>query len=101
MAARSAALPLCLFILACSIQSVNENLTAPGHLKLVRLTSKYGSDAVAKMIDTFADADAAVHSAVYRCTRNEALERMLPFVRTTLTENYMYRDYRLYHAQQG
>ena len=54
-----------------------------------------------KIIDTFADADAAVHSAVYRCTRNEALERMMPFVRTTLTENYMYRDYRLYHAQQG
>lgn len=67
--------------------------------KLVQLTAKYGSDAVAKMTDTFADADAAFHSAIYRCTRNEALERMISFVRTTLTESYMRRDYRIYHAQ--
>ena len=67
--------------------------------KLVHLTAKYGSDAVAKMTDTFADADAAFHSVIYRCTRNEALERMIPFVRMTLTESYMRRDYRIYHAR--
>ena len=67
--------------------------------RLVQLTAKYGSDAVARMTDTFADADAAFHSAIYRCTRNEVLERMIPFVRTTLTESYMRRDYRVYHAR--
>lgn len=67
--------------------------------KLVQLTAKYGSDAVGRMTDVFADADAEFHSAIYRCTRNEVLERMIPFVKVTLTESYMHRDYRTYHAK--
>lgn len=67
--------------------------------KLVQLTAKYGSEAVASMTDTFADADAAFHSALYLCARNEVLKRFIPIVRVTLTESYMRRDFRIYHAQ--
>ena len=67
--------------------------------KLIQLSEKYDNNATGEQTDKFANADAEFHCAIYRCTHNEVLERMIPFVKITMTESYMRRDYRLYHSR--
>ncbi len=67
--------------------------------KLIQLSEKYDNNATGEQTDKFANADAEFHCTIYRCTHNEVLERMIPFVKITITESYMRRDYRLYHSR--